>query len=52
MFKIHELEDDNKLDSSVLTFGNFDGLHIGHQSLAQQCTHLMTFHPHPGTFTR
>ena len=30
---VHELDDDNFLNSSVLTFGNFDGLHRGHQHL-------------------
>lgn len=30
-----------------LGIGVFDGLHIGHQKIAQKCSALLTFHPHP-----
>ena len=33
MFIRHELNDVNKISSSVLTFGNFDGMHLGHQKI-------------------
>ena len=33
MFTKHEFKDSNKLDSSILTFGNFDGVHLGHQKI-------------------
>ena len=33
MFSEHELTDNNRLPKSVLAFGNFDGLHLGHQQI-------------------
>ena len=33
--------------SSKLGIGVFDGLHLGHQQIAQHCTALLTFDPHP-----
>jgi riboflavin kinase / FMN adenylyltransferase len=43
----------------TLTFGNFDGIHLGHQSLIDKTTSyedtksvVMTFDPHPNTFLR
>ncbi|HEX7676143.1 MAG TPA: bifunctional riboflavin kinase/FAD synthetase [Bdellovibrio sp.] len=45
------------LESSVVTIGNFDGVHLGHQQLIQNVTReaqyfgvpsiVYTFHPHP-----
>ncbi len=32
---------------SVLGIGNFDGFHVGHQRIAQDCDALLTFCPHP-----
>jgi riboflavin kinase/FMN adenylyltransferase len=32
--------------------GVFDGLHIAHQHLAEQCDALLTFHPHPDLVLR
>ena len=30
MFLVHDIGDNNTLSKTVLTFGNFDGLHLGH----------------------
>jgi riboflavin kinase / FMN adenylyltransferase len=48
--------------NAVLTIGNFDGVHLGHQALIRQVVReaaglgvrsaLMTFHPHPQTVLR
>ena len=50
------------MDRSVITLGNFDGVHLGHQALISsvvQESHrlnvpsvLITFHPHPAVVTR
>ncbi len=49
------------LRSSVVTIGNFDGLHLGHQALIQRCKDLagtarpiavVTFEPLPGAWFR
>ncbi len=49
------------LESSVVTIGNFDGLHLGHQALIQRCRLLadnrrpiavVTFEPLPGAWFR
>ena len=46
-------------DGSVVTIGNFDGIHKGHRTLIQRChelapggleTALVTFEPLPQTF--
>ncbi len=31
----------------ALGLGVFDGMHLGHQALAANCTYLLTFSPHP-----
>ncbi|NQY74949.1 MAG: riboflavin biosynthesis protein RibF [Candidatus Margulisbacteria bacterium] len=31
----------------ILGIGVFDGMHLGHQQIADKCTHLLTFNPHP-----
>lgn len=48
---------EKKFDNSVLTLGNFDGLHMGHQELVRMIIHrakeigalsmVVTFRPHP-----
>ncbi|WP_413561018.1 bifunctional riboflavin kinase/FAD synthetase [Bdellovibrio sp. HCB209] len=48
---------DSVLESSVVTIGNFDGVHLGHQQLIETVTReaqyygvpsvVYTFHPHP-----
>ena len=53
---VHKLEDKNTLKSSVLTFGNFDGLHMGHLHLLDMLNNesinsnlesvVLTFSPH------
>lgn len=60
--QISNQDDQNKLSSivkngSVITFGNFDGLHLGHRNLLQEVTEValklrlpsvvFTFKPHP-----
>jgi len=30
--------------------GIFDGMHVGHQQIYKNCTHLLTFWPHPDIF--
>ncbi len=50
------------LPAPVLTIGNFDGIHLGHQSLFQKVRHraqaikgtsmVITFHPHPAQVLR
>lgn len=50
------------LERSVVTIGNFDGMHIGHQAIFQQACHeansrdatvvALTFEPHPQAFFR
>ena len=53
-FKKINFSDDIKINSSALTLGNFDGFHIGHQSLVSELINLsgglkkiiITFNPH------
>ncbi|MEK2645012.1 bifunctional riboflavin kinase/FAD synthetase [Bdellovibrio sp. BCCA] len=52
---VHQLS--SPLESSVVTIGNFDGVHLGHQQLIENVTReaqyfgvpsvVYTFHPHP-----
>jgi len=54
--------DDAGPQEAVLTIGNFDGVHLGHQALIRQVVSearemgvrsaLMTFHPHPQSVLR
>jgi riboflavin kinase / FMN adenylyltransferase len=54
--------DDPEPHEAVLTIGNFDGVHLGHQALIRQVVReahalgvrsaLMTFHPHPQSVLR
>ncbi|HEX9841176.1 MAG TPA: bifunctional riboflavin kinase/FAD synthetase [bacterium] len=54
--------DDRGPHNAVLTIGNFDGVHVGHQALIRQVVReagelgvrsaLMTFHPHPQSVLR
>ena len=56
MFIRHELNDINSLSKSVIAFGNFDGLHLGHQKIINKVKELsrinncksvvLTFNPH------
>lgn len=58
MKTIYHLESDFKLESSVVSIGNFDGVHLGHQEILKQliseakklnCPSVaMSFEPHPG----
>ena len=53
---IHNLKDNNFLKESVITFGNFDGIHAGHQKIMNKLQQiskenslpqvLITFNPH------
>ena len=53
---INKLNDSTKLSDSVLSFGNFDGLHLGHQALINKVKEisknkhipsvLLSFNPH------
>ena len=53
-FKKINFSDDIKINSSALTLGNFDGFHIGHQSLVSELINIsgglkkiiITFNPH------
>ena len=53
-FKKINFSDDIKITSSAITLGNFDGFHIGHQSLVSELINLsgglkkiiITFNPH------
>jgi riboflavin kinase/FMN adenylyltransferase len=58
MLVFHHIDDPAlSLDASVVTLGNFDGIHLGHQALVSQtvqearCRHaasvVVTFDPHP-----
>jgi len=52
----HKLYDSNKVNNTILTFGNFDGLHLGHFKLIEKMINLslqyksksilLTFSPH------
>ena len=56
MFSVHKLKDNNTLPESIITIGNYDGLHLGHQSIIKdmlECseqnnmpTVVVTFSPH------
>ena len=56
MLLSHKLNDSNKVNNSILTFGNFDGLHLGHFKLIGKMINLslqykaksilLTFSPH------
>ena len=60
--QVFEHNDAGRLaDSSVVTIGNFDGLHLGHQALIQRCiaqrdgkriAAMVTFEPLPAAFFR
>ena len=55
----HKLNDSNKVSNTILTFGNFDGLHLGHMKLLETIRLLsrkinaksviLTFTPHTST---
>ena len=47
MFSRHEFKDSNKLSSSVITFGNFDGLHLGHQEIFKKVLEISNKHSLP-----
>ena len=61
VFHFRKLEDPGPMNA-VLTIGNFDGVHLGHQQLIRQVVHeahqmgvksaLMTFAPHPQAVLR
>jgi len=40
MLKINKISDQNKLQASVLTFGNFDGIHLGHIKIIKKLKQL------------
>ena len=52
----HNLYDKNKLNSSIIAIGNYDGVHLGHQHILNKMfsisnslsipTVLLTFEPH------
>jgi riboflavin kinase / FMN adenylyltransferase len=44
-YKISGLKKTTKI--KTLGIGVFDGLHIGHQKIADKCSHILTFYPHP-----
>ena len=56
---IHQININTSLDikNLILAIGNFDGIHIGHQTIIQKCldianqknlvTGILTFYPHP-----
>jgi len=54
--QFHQLEDSNILNKSIITFGNFDGIHLGHKYLINNLISLsvdnnlksvlITFDPH------
>ena len=51
-----------KLKESILTFGNFDGIHLGHQKIINKLQYyaskfkvpsvLISFHPHPNVILK
>jgi riboflavin kinase/FMN adenylyltransferase len=58
MLELHQINDPAlSLDASVVTIGNFDGIHLGHQALVNQTVDeargrnavsiVVTFDPHP-----
>jgi len=58
---IRDNPDRQLLQSSVVTIGNFDGMHLGHQALINRCSSIadsqqpvavVTFEPLPGTWFR
>ena len=42
MLDLNNIYDDKTLNSSVLSFGNFDGLHLGHKAIFNKLTNLST----------
>ena len=40
MLKLNNIMDENTLSKSVLTFGNFDGVHLGHLKLLNKVMKL------------
>jgi len=56
MLHIHNLSDSNKLSESIITIGNYDGVHLGHKHILKTMTDmskktncptvLLTFIPH------
>ncbi len=54
--QFHQLEDPNTINKSIITFGNFDGIHLGHKYLINNLISLsannnlksvlITFDPH------
>jgi len=56
MLKYHNLFDGNTLNSSIITIGNYDGIHLGHKYILEEMlflsmeiklpTVLLTFNPH------
>ena len=56
MLKVHKLFDSNKLSNSIITIGNYDGVHLGHKHIIDKMlelsrdtnypTVLLSFNPH------
>ena len=56
MCSVHNFQDNNTLKESIIAIGNYDGLHLGHQSIIGSMiacsrktkipTVLITFNPH------
>ena len=56
MFSVHQLKDNNTVHESIITIGNYDGLHLGHQFIIKNMIKrskktnlplvLITFNPH------
>ena len=56
MFTIHNINDNNKLNNSIITIGNYDGIHLGHKYIISEILKhskkynlpmvLITFDPH------
>ncbi|MDE6407981.1 MAG: adenylyltransferase/cytidyltransferase family protein, partial [Anaeroplasmataceae bacterium] len=60
MKTIHIKDNDHELitDSLCAAIGNFDGVHLGHQKLIEECKRhgyksaVLTFYPHPSVFLK
>ena len=47
MLHVHNLSDSNILSNSIITIGNYDGVHLGHQHIISKMVNMSNLTKHP-----